>query len=219
MTQLVRERIYEALRDEITYGELLPGERLTEQALSETFHASRSTIRECLRQLESEGLLAFEKHKGYRVSKHSTRQVAEIYNLRWLLESYAARLTAEHVTASQMAYLEKAQQGCIRAAAKPDLRAWISYNSAFHNFFYEHCGNDNLKILLDTLKRRIYRYQYIIMAVPGHFEEYIQSHEKILAACRDNAGQVTESHMKKHLSEIKKVLLRHLQRFPAVHPG
>jgi len=219
MPQLVRQRIYEAIRDEITYGELLPGERLTEKELSETFQAGRNTIRECLRQLEVEGLLTFESHKGYRVSKHSTRQVDEIYNLRWLLESYATRLTVDKISAAQTTFLEKAQQGCIKAAAKPDLKLWIKHNTVFHNFFYENCGNDNLKILLDTLKRRIYRYQYLIITVPGHFEEYLKSHEKLLAACRVNDGPAAERHMKKHLSEIRKVLLQYLENFPVAHPG
>ena len=59
MPRSVRETIYDAIRDEITYGELLPGERLTEKELSDKFKASRSTIRECLRQLESEALLTY----------------------------------------------------------------------------------------------------------------------------------------------------------------
>ncbi|MBU1274941.1 MAG: GntR family transcriptional regulator [Proteobacteria bacterium] len=215
----VRERIYEAIRDEITYGELLPGERLTEKELSEKFQASRSTIRECLRQLESEGLLTFESHKGFRVSKLSTRQVEEIYDLRWLLESYATRLTAEKTTPAQVAHLEKLQEGCGKAAHKSDLKAWLKYNTAFHNFFYENCGNDNLKLLLDTLKRRIYRYQYIIIQIPGHFENYLAQHEKIIEACRHNDGRAAEKQMQTHLRGIKKVLLEQFEKFPAMHPG
>ena len=102
MPRSVRETIYEAIRDEITYGELLPGERLTEKELSEKFKASRSTIRECLRQLESEALLTYASHKGFTVSKLSIKQVEEIYNLRGLLESYATRLTAEKATPAQV---------------------------------------------------------------------------------------------------------------------
>ncbi len=218
MAQLVRERIYEAIRDQITYGELMPGERLIEKDLSEAHHASRNTVRECLRQLKGEGLLSFENHKGYRVSKYSTQQVEEIYNLRWLLESYATRLTAEKVTASQLAALAKSEQGCIKAASKLDLKSWLKHNTAFHHFFYENCGNDNLKILLDTLKRRIYRYQYIILTIPGNFENYLKLHKKILAACRLNDGKAAEKHMKTHLDGVKKILLQHLKNFPIVHP-
>ncbi len=215
----VRERIYEAIRDEITYGELLPGERVTEKELSEKFQASRSTIRECLRQLESEGLLAFENHKGFRVSKLSIRQVEEIYDLRLLLESYGTRLTAERATPAEVAHLEKLQEGCRKAAAKSDLKSWIKYNSAFHLFFYDHCGNDNLKLLLDTLKRRIYRYQYIIIRIPGHFENYLAQHHKIIEACRHNDGRTAEKVMQAHLSVIKKVLLDQFEKFPGLHPG
>lgn len=219
MPESVRERIYEAIRDGITYGEMLPGERLTEKELSERFQASRSTIRECLRQLESEGLLTFENHKGFRVSKLSTRQVEEIYDLRWLLESYATRLTAEKATPAQVAQLKKLQEGCRKAAHKGDLKAWLSHNNAFHLFFYENCGNDNLKLLLDTLKRRIYRYHYIIIQIPGHFENYLAQHQKIIEACGRNDGRAAEKYMKAHLGGIKDVLLDQFKKFPGMHPG
>lgn len=219
MPESVRQRIYEAIRDEITYGELLPGERITEKELSEKFQASRSTIRECLRQLESEGLLTFESHKGFRVSKLSTRQVEEIYDLRGLLESYSTRLTAERATPAQVAHLEKLQEGCRKAARKNDLKAWLKYNNAFHLFFYENSGNDNLKLLLDTMKRRIYRYHYIIIQIPGHFENYLAQHQKIIEACRSNDGRTAEKYMKMHLRGIKDVLLEQFKKFPGMHPG
>ncbi|WP_054033051.1 GntR family transcriptional regulator [Desulfatitalea tepidiphila] len=218
MAQLVRTRIYQAIRDQIMFGELMPGERLTEKELSDAHRASRNTIRECLRQLEGEGLLTFENHKGYRVSKYSTKQVEEIYNLRWLLESYATRLTADKISTPQIEILAKFQEGCIKAASKSDLKSWLNHNTAFHRFFYDNCGNDNLKLLLDTLKRRIYRYQYIILTIPGHFGNYLKSHEKIIDACRLNDGNAAEKHMKTHLNGVKKILLQHLNNFPAVHP-
>ena len=212
----VRERLYEALRDEIMYGHLSPGERVTEKELSEKFQASRGTIRECLRQLETEGLLTFENHKGYRVSKLSTREVDEIYSLRMLLESYATRLTAEKMTPTHISYLEKAQNGCIKAAEKLDFSGWLKYNTDFHHFFYEHCGNENLRILLDILKRRIYRYQYIIISIPGHFDEYLTSHKKVIEACRKKDGDAAEKFMREHLDGIKKILLNRLKDFPAL---
>ena len=219
MPRSVREKIYEAIRDEITYGELLPGERLTEKELSEKFKASRSTIRECLRQLETEALLTFATHRGFTVSKLSIKQVEEIYNLRGLLESYATRLTAERATPAQVTHLKKLQKGCGQAAKTPDLKSWMKHNSEFHHFFYENCDNENLKILLDTLKRRIYRYQYIIIRVPGHFDSYLNLHQKIIDACANQDGAAAEKYMKQHLDSIKNVLLSQLTDFPALHPG
>ena len=215
----VREKIYQTIRDEITFGQLLPSERLIEKDLVKRYSASRNTIRECLRQLQSEGLLEFTANKGVRISKLSTKQVDEIYTLRMLLESFATRLSAQKATPEQVAYLENLQHGCIKAVVDPDFRAWIKNNTAFHNFFYENCGNDNLKPILDSLKRRVYRYQYIIISIPGNWDKFLLSHEKILQAFRDNDGRAAEKHMRYHLNHNRKLLLDHLKEFPGLYPA
>ncbi|MCB2228254.1 MAG: GntR family transcriptional regulator [Desulfarculaceae bacterium] len=218
MTRSVRETIFEAIREEITYGQLSPGERLTEKDLAQRFNASRSTIRECLRLLEGEGLLTYAPNKGYRVSKLSVRQVEEIYDLRRILESYAARLSAEKATKAQVAHLKKLQAGCRKAAAKRDLKEWIHYNSQLHYFFYENCGNENLRLLLETLKRRIYRYQYVTIAVSDQFQEFLEVHEKIIEACAAQDGRAAEKAMKKHLHQMQSAMLDYLQQFPGLGP-
>lgn len=214
MSKSVRERIYEHIRDEITYCRLNPGERLTESALAATFRASRSPIREALRQLESEGLLSFEPNKGFTVSKLSVKQVDEIYSIRWLLESYATKLTVENITSEQVEFLQEVNEKCRIAAQKMDLPDWLQQNSLFHTFFYDHCGNDNLRMILQTLQRRIHRYKYIIVSVPGHFQTYLDQHEGILEACRKRDGEQGEHYMKLHIQTIRDVLIAHLTRFP-----
>ena len=214
MNKSVREKIYEHIRDQITYCRLNPGERLTESALANAFHASRSPIREALRQLESEGLLTFEPNKGFTVSKLSIRQVDEIYSIRWLLESYATRLTVESITSEHIAFLEELNERCRVAAEKVDLPSWLQHNSAFHSYFYDHCGNENLRMILQTLQRRIHRYKYIIVSVPGHFRTYLSQHDGILKACRKRDGEKGEHYMKLHIQTIREVLLGHLNRFP-----
>ena len=197
-----------------------PGERLTEKELSERFQASRSTIRECLRLLEGEGLLTYASNKGYRVSKLSLKQVEEIYDLRRILESYAARLTAEKASKAQVAHLQKLQGGCRKAAAKRDLKLWIHYNSQFHKFFYDNCGNENLRLLLDTLKRRIYRYQYITIAVSDQFQALpggARKNHRCLRQAQD--GRAAEKAMKKHLHKCRSALQSTCNSFRALYPG
>ena len=91
MPKSIREKIYQKVRDRITYGFLNPGERLIEENLVKEFKVSRTPIRESLRQLENEGLITFERNKGFTVSKLSPKQVDEIYQLPWILEGYAAK--------------------------------------------------------------------------------------------------------------------------------
>lgn len=213
MQETLRERIYQSIRDDITYAKLLPGERLVESGLANQFNVSRSPIRDALRQLEAEGLIKFNQN-GFIVSKLSIKEVEEIYNLRLLLESYAAKLSAEQATKKQITYLRNLHKKLTIAAKNLDLMGWIQNNILFHNFFSENSGNNNLHHLLEILKRRIYRYRYTIVRIPGHFENYLKHHEGILKACERNNGKMAEKFMKLHLQEVKEVLMDSLNRFP-----
>ena len=185
-----------------------------ESKLANDFKASRSPIREALRQLEIEGLLTFERNKGYTVSKLSIKQVDEIYNIRWLLESYATRLTAEKATNKEVEYLNSINKKLYEAVKKNDGSSWIYTNTLFHTFFYTHCGNDNLQTILETLHLRIHRYKYIIVRIPGHFDSYLEQHEGILRGCKKRDGEVAERYMKLHIETIKRVLISGLNSFP-----
>ncbi|HEA65500.1 hypothetical protein LCGC14_2459970 [marine sediment metagenome] len=209
---LLREKIYQTIRDDITYGKFAPGERLVEDRLVEEFKASRSPIREALRQLESEGLITFERNKGITIARLSIKQVDEIYTLRCLLESGAACLTAESITKKDVAHLRDLQEKLRVAVKNMDLRDWLHNNALFHNFLCEHCGNSNLIQVLDNLKRRVYRYHYITVSVPGHFETYLGHHEGMLQACEKNDGEMAEKYMKLHLKTVKDVLINHLNK-------
>jgi len=216
MKQFLRKHIYETIRDRITYGQLNPGERLTESGLAASFKASRSPIREALRQLESEGLISAERNKGITVSKLSLAEVDEIYSLRGLLESHAARLTAERATREDVKLLRDLQEKLKKAAKKFDLEGWLRTNTLFHDFLEEHCGNSNLIPILQTLKRRTYRYKYVIIRIPGHFEEYLEQHEGILRGCSKRDGELAEKFMKQHLATIKEVTTSYLKEFTEV---
>jgi DNA-binding GntR family transcriptional regulator len=215
MAESLRQKIYYSIREDITYGRLSPGERLVESKLAEQFKASRSPIREAIRQLESEGLIRFNQNKGITVSKLSPEEVDEIYSLRWLLESYAARLSAEKATKTHVVYLRDLHKKLKLAAKNSDLPNWIQNNILFHDFLSENSGNNNLHQILITLKRRVYLYHYVIVSIPGIFKAYIEHHDQILRACEKNDGETAEKYMKLHIETIKQVLINYLNRFPA----
>jgi len=216
MVQRLKETIYQKIRDDITYGMLSPGERLIESKFAEEFGASRSPVREVLHQLVSEGLATFEKNKGITVSRLSIKQVDEIYNLTIVLESFAAGLTATRTRKKDIQYLLKLHRALQRAVKEEDLKSWLKENAKFHGFFAERSGNDALNEILDTIKRRVYRYRYMIVLIPGHFEEYLDQHEAVILACREKDSVMAEKHMKQHLEKTKSVLIDYLSAFPGL---
>jgi DNA-binding GntR family transcriptional regulator len=213
MKQFLRKHIYETIRDQIIYGKLNPGERLTESSLVATFNSSRSPIREALRQLESEGLIMAERNKGITVAKLSLEEAEELYSLRWLLESYAARLTAEKATIEDVKLLKSLQIKLKEAVKKNDLEMWVRNNTLFHDYLEKHCGNSNMIPILKTLKHRMYSYKYTIIRIPGHFEEYIEQHNGILRACSERDGELAEKCMRQHMATIKETIIGYLKEY------
>jgi DNA-binding GntR family transcriptional regulator len=210
MRESLRDAVYKRLKEEITSGKRTPGERLLEVKLVEQFNASRSPVREALRLLEAEGLITFERNKGITIAKLSPKEVNEIYDLRCLLESYAARLSAQAATSKDIAYLESLQSKLRTAAKNLDSNEWLPNNALFHNFFCEHCGNDHLIRIVDNLKRRVFRYYYITASIPWHFDLYLEHHDVMLLGCKQNDGEIAEKYMRLHLETIQEVLVSRL---------
>ncbi len=207
MATTVRERIYQTIKDEIYYGKLSPGERLVESKLVAQFKSSRSPIREALRQMESEGLVTFEHNKGFTVSKLSIQEVSEIYDLLWLLESYAARLSSQRVTKEDIKYLCDVQKKLYVAVKNYDLEAWIQNNYLFHEFFPQHSGNRTLERTIEANYSRIHQFRYTIATIPTHFKDYLEQHERILKWVKLNNGKMVEKYMRVHIQNVKEALV------------
>ena len=179
--------------------------------MAKEFKASRSPVREALRLLEAEGLITFERNRGISVAKLSIKQVDEIYELRCLLESHAARITAEKVTQKGVDRLKNLQVKLRQAAKNLDVEEWLKHNTLYHNFFYENCGNDLLIQTVDNLKRKVHRYHFVTVTVPWHFETYLEHHEGLLQGCEKRDGEMAEKFMRLHLQTIRDALIKQLK--------
>jgi DNA-binding GntR family transcriptional regulator len=95
---LLKERVLQILRNEIASGVLGQGMRLVEAELTQRLQVSRTPLREALRQLESEGLIVVEPHKGARVSRRSRNTLWEHYRIYAALQGVLAELSAPNLT-------------------------------------------------------------------------------------------------------------------------
>jgi len=138
--QQLGEFAYIRLRNEIRGGTLSPGSRLRETELANRLKVSRTPVREALKRLESEGLVAFSQPRGMTVTELSPGQVLELYAMREILEGAAARFAAEHASAFEIESLKHlvAQHSSIRTpeeAYQNNRRIDESIASAAHNVY------------------------------------------------------------------------------------
>lgn len=90
--------IINQLRADIVQGALLPGQKLNESDLAKRYKASRTPIREAIRQLQAEGLVAFSPNKGAHVTILTTGQLHELYDTWKIFEELVMRRVVTHIS-------------------------------------------------------------------------------------------------------------------------
>ena len=151
----VRSQVVEMLRTAITGGQFAPGQRLIEKDLCDLMGVSRPSVREALRQVESEGLIVTIPNRGPTVSQLSTRDVASIYEVRGALEALAAQLFAASASDEQVAELDAAVTQLDGAYKTGDLEKIVVAKRIFYDVLLEGCGNNILPTLFRTMNARI----------------------------------------------------------------
>lgn len=148
------DRAYLRLRGQILDGDLRNGERLGEEELAEALGISRTPVREALRRLAAEGLVEVLPNRGARVSVWDENDVADIFELRVLLESHAARRAAGNVTddlIERLTTICDEMEAEVAAEGGRDLKAVATKNREFHATVVEASGSPRLPGLVASL--------------------------------------------------------------------
>src|SRR5688572_9226808 len=106
-TVSLREQAYKHIRQKILVGDIPVSRRLSEVQLAKEIGISRTPVREAVSQLASEGLIQRHPELGVLVRQITRKELEELTNLRWLLESYAVARAARRVTEEDAAKLRK----------------------------------------------------------------------------------------------------------------
>lgn len=144
---------YAAIRDGILSGAFPQGSHITAQQLAEATSISRTPVREAMRRLHAEGLIRFIPNRGAFVSSWTEEEIAQTYELRVLLESFAAKEAAAAITDEQLAELRQlALDMRDLAFAEPaDVAEIAQVNDQFHKAVLEAAGNARLRDLLNAI--------------------------------------------------------------------
>lgn len=159
---LIAEDLASALADQIIFGDLKPGQRLTEEWVEGWSGVSRSPIREAFRLLEHEGLIRREARRGVAVAPISIEDLDEVYTCRIVLEGLAAELAATNATAEHLAKLQECFQAMSKAASRGNPRDYFRANVAFSVTIHAASGNATLRRLLSGVEKRGALYRYMV---------------------------------------------------------
>ncbi|WP_406730635.1 GntR family transcriptional regulator [Streptomyces sp. NBC_01794] len=150
----VRGQILEALRAALVDGELIPGEVYSAPVLGERFGVSATPVREAMQQLATEGAVEVIPNRGFRVTRRSPRELAELAEVRALIEIPVVLRLARTVPAAGWAALRPLADATAAAAARGDRAAYAETDRAFHRAVLALSGNQQLVMVADDLHRR-----------------------------------------------------------------
>jgi DNA-binding GntR family transcriptional regulator len=204
---IAEARVYRELKSAITSGLFQPGSVLVQQELCEKFRASRTPVRDALTHLQAEGLVIAIRNKGVVVRDFSPKDVHDIYEIRALLESAAAKDAAGRLARADLnAIIKKASA----LNAKKDFSFGLvrDLGSELHHLIIAAAGNLIMKDLLNRMDTLIEVSRIPFRGAVDRLREINQEHIKIAQALLAADGDLAADLMKKHFALTKEAHLK-----------
>ncbi|MGI5156497.1 GntR family transcriptional regulator [Microbispora sp. CA-102843] len=190
------------IRRSVLDGHFAPGQRLIESELCEMYQASRSAVRQALRELVGDGLIEVQRNKGARVRAISTEEAVEITEARMVLEGLLAAKAAEHVTPEQADRLLQIRRAMREKVEAHDPLAYSELNAALHALIQEIAGQETVRAILVRLQGQLVRHQFRLALQPGRSSVSLVQHEKIVDAIVARDPAAAEAAMRDHLRDV-----------------
>lgn len=189
------ETVLDVLRQSILQGVFEPGQHLRQEELAERIGVSRIPVRTALMQLDAEGLVVFQPHRGAIVRSLSAERLREIYRLRILLETYALRTAAKTLTAAEKR--EIVAEG-IRLDQAHEGPEFFSERVDFYRRLYDGARNPVTVEIVEQLRVSVGRYRLgLRVRQHGAF-----SHEALALAVQKGQIPKAEEMLRAHLQSV-----------------
>jgi len=205
------QHIFSHLKEAILRGDISPGNRLVENRLAKVLGISRTPVREAFHKLEREGLIRLTPQGGYTVTGLTKEDIEDIFGIRSLLESYAARLAATNHKKDDLRLLEEKNGEAEECLDQNQLENLPKINTEFHTILYALSGRPKLIEMINNLQAQTYRFRKIILIEKEHAEISIKTHRRLVKALKKRDADRAEALIRKHILRGQGIVLRALK--------
>jgi DNA-binding GntR family transcriptional regulator len=199
------------LEEEIVLGRLHPRQRITEDELLERFGLKRHVVREVLATLERMGLVERRRNIGALVRSFTPREVRELYAVRVLLETEAARRMPLPPPAAALERLASIQRDHDKAVTRRNLREVHRTNLAFHRELFALAGNEVLERAIAEYARQTHAIRSSALVSPEYREQARVEHRAMIRALQTKDRVRLVALCRKHLEPARDAYLEQLE--------
>jgi DNA-binding GntR family transcriptional regulator len=208
----LREQVTGTLRKAILDFQLRPGQRLVERELIERLGVSRTTIREALRELTSEGLVTVIPQKGAVVATPTLEDAIDLYEVRGALESLVVQRFVERASDAQVARLGAAVDRFYDATIRTtDIREILATKDLFYVVLIEGAASSALQQLLEGIQARVQVLRATSLSEQGRSLEAVRELRAIVDAIAERDATLASRLTAEHIRAAANTAIQHMR--------
>lgn len=203
--------VADKLREQIIRGEIPEGAQLRQDAIATQYQVSRIPVREALRQLDAEGLIAIVPNRGAIVPALSPNDIGELFSIRALLEPEVLKLSIPHLTVEDFSEADAVLQEYVSELSRQDhVSAWGRLNWQFHSILYSRANQPRFMAIIRNVNNSGERYTRLQLYLTHGVKRANEEHHQILELCRQRnvaaACDLLREHIRHAGHSLKEVL-------------
>jgi DNA-binding GntR family transcriptional regulator len=206
------DQVYDQVKGMILRGEIPPGRRIIENELADSMGISRTPVREALHKLQAEGFLNPLPKGGYVVRGLTVSEVEETFDIRSILESFAAHLAAIRYSEEELIPLEEKIEEFQRSLDKGNLRELTRINTDFHELLYALSRSPRLIKMINDLRAEIFLLRKVMLNSMDMARLSNKDHREMVKAIRKREAKKVESLVREHILRGKKFVLSEIRK-------
>jgi DNA-binding GntR family transcriptional regulator len=208
---LLSDRIRNAISDEITEGTLAAGAPLDEQQLADRFGASRTPVREALRQLAASGLVEVRARRGVVVARMTPERIMDMFETVAEIEAMCVRLATYRMTPIERSRLIELHDASQQLVDSGDFDGYDRFNLEFHDAIYHATHNSFLAEQAIAVRARLSAFRRTQLRQGERMRRSRDEHEAIMQAIAEGDGDMASRRMRAHMLNAATALSRFIE--------
>jgi len=210
-------RVYNQIKQLILSNEIMPGQKLHHQELSERLGVSRTPVREALTRLVQEGYVSFLPNRGFTCKEIRIQEAEELYELREALEAFSVEKAIEKLTQPSLDQLRKKMNAYGRDVQKHFTRERLVYDQDVHLEIVRLAGNETLtNTLSHVFERIVLKRRTDGLYDPARGRAAHEEHLRLIEAMEQRDVGAAVAIVREHIQAGKKNVMADLEQRQAI---
>ena len=206
--------VYEFLMDKIAKGAYKEDGRLVISQIAKQNNVSDIPVREAIRRLESEGYVKINANQSVLVREFSDEFIDEIFHIKGVLEGYAARLSVDYLTESDIEKMRAKNQLMRKAGEEGNYAKFSQINMQFHLDMYKSTPYHELYSTIQDLWKKWHITRWVFSLAPDRMENSFLEHEEILRLVEEKRYDQVELYVREHKFKAGQAFTKKMSEAP-----